>query len=1078
MVRQFLLGTDGEKNVTKKSASGKKRLGCAILVLIILVGVAGGGAFLWHQRSNSERLRQKGLLAARTGQHEKAIQLLKRAKELDPDSEEIREALVEAYTRYKQFDQAFAELDEAVANGYAKPEAAMLKARVLIGRGKYRMAAGGKEVNAKLIDDIIAHEINPAMRLCADNVPNLENQAKGHNFVAGLNFDTGRMLTAKQIFLLRDAETARLAGREDEAKAKSAEVRAVRIDMLLVRRQAERASQKAIELDPKLVSSRLALARLYLSDFVPNVEQARIHLEAAVAEAPDHSEVRYLMGTAEMLEENYEQALAEIRAIPRDDRNHDMIILEARNLAYLEWWPEIDELLRAPYERNPDNIELAFFRGTALMRMGNLTEGLNLLQNIFAKPGRYWPEARLELAQGLLQAKNTEQAVATFKTVISDIDRTRPHNAKAVQELRETKYEVCVSLARQLKDDSPLDSVKYAREAVLLFPQRTEALALARETFAKLEQGEKGDKLLFVHIEALSIAKGIDAALNVCAEELKKPDSPVKQLRRLRARLYGRKGAYRKAMEEFEQLCNDYPEDATLALELARLKVHLELHDEAMQIYDRLRKSHPSNTRVVAEKAFALLAAGEDEKAAALLEEYSKAPDAQAVRQWLIRIYSRLDRIDKVLALARLDARHNPNDAQSHATLAMLLMREGIPVEATRAFSDALRIDPKNQTAHGLGLLYLVEGKNEKARELFKQAVKAIPDWPGGHMYLAMTLYAEGRGGEATDVLKQLVTSARAGGAVWDGPRWLLAIMYAGEGNLEAAAGVNRTLRSSQYGLTHEREALLQQLAKREEADRSQFAKHSSLLVAFGNGGFDNQAGVHWKQLAEMKLPSALPACWYGRTLIKVNKIAPAKAHYQNVLKAYPDSVRARLDLAECQKKSGETAAGMKTVEHVLGLVSESENARATVHTWLGNGYEELEQYDKAIFHYRETLKLQSGNVVALNDLAWLLATHKNDPKAALPLAEQAVRRSGGVPEIMDTLGWIYYLNGEPSKALNLLELARARLGTNPTVRYHLGMTYVRLGRGQDAKTELEECLALSDDFEHADDARRALESL
>jgi len=114
----------------------------------------------------------------------------------------------------------------------------------------------------------------------------------------------------------------------------------------------------------------------------------------------------------------------------------------------------------------------------------------------------------------------------------------------------------------------------------------------------------------------------------------------------------------------------------------------------------------------------------------------------------------------------------------------------------------------------------------------------------------------------------------------------------------------------------------------------------------------------------------------------------------------------------------------------------------------------------------------------AYNSLAWILATVKNDPVAALPLAEQALKFGGPVPEIVDTLGWVHCLAGNAEEAVRYLRAAKLGAPNLPTVRYHLGVAYLKAGNEAAAKGELEEALGISRTFPEAEEAVRLLETL
>jgi len=92
-------------------------------------------------------------------------------------------------------------------------------------------------------------------------------------------------------------------------------------------------------------------------------------------------------------------------------------------------------------------------------------------------------------------------------------------------------------------------------------------------------------------------------------------------------------------------------------------------------------------------------------------------------------------------------------------------------------------------------------------------------------------------------------------------------------------------------------------------------------------------------------------------------------------------------------------------------------------------------------------------------------------------LARQARLLDPNDPDILDIYGWTI-LQAERNVALALpaLEKAVRRSPSRPEFRYHLAMAYIAAGRQFDAVRALREALALSPDFEGADDARAQLD--
>src|SRR5262249_26785805 len=65
-------------------------------------------------------------------------------------------------------------------------------------------------------------------------------------------------------------------------------------------------------------------------------------------------------------------------------------------------------------------------------------------------------------------------------------------------------------------------------------------------------------------------------------------------------------------------------------------------------------------------------------------------------------------------------------------------------------------------------------------------------------------------------------------------------------------------------------------------------------------------------------------------------------------------------------------------------------------------------RYNEAADAYRRILAREPGNVVALNNLAWLLAHREDGREEALKLAERAVDAAGPLPALLDTRGVVH----------------------------------------------------------------------
>jgi tetratricopeptide (TPR) repeat protein len=127
-------------------------------------------------------------------------------------------------------------------------------------------------------------------------------------------------------------------------------------------------------------------------------------------------------------------------------------------------------------------------------------------------------------------------------------------------------------------------------------------------------------------------------------------------------------------------------------------------------------------------------------------------------------------------------------------------------------------------------------------------------------------------------------------------------------------------------------------------------------------------------------------------------------------------------------------------------------------------------RYDESEAIYRQVLKNDKSNLVALNNLAWLVALHDDKPEEALVLINQALNQTGLQPSMLDTRAVIHLKQGEQleasgqmDQARQLYELAIRDLETavsmqaEPAMYFHLARAYLKVNRQEDAKKALED---------------------
>ncbi len=126
---------------------------------------------------------------------------------------------------------------------------------------------------------------------------------------------------------------------------------------------------------------------------------------------------------------------------------------------------------------------------------------------------------------------------------------------------------------------------------------------------------------------------------------------------------------------------------------------------------------------------------------------------------------------------------------------------------------------------------------------------------------------------------------------------------------------------------------------------------------------------------------------------------------------------------------------------------------------------------------FERVIQLDPDAAVAANNLAWIYADKGGNLDVALHLAQTAQKRLPNVPEVNDTLGFIYYKKNLAPLAITTLKVSAERDPGNATYQYHLGLAYAAAGDAPRARQALTRALALKSDFDGAEDARERLGS-
>lgn len=180
--------------------------------------------------------------------------------------------------------------------------------------------------------------------------------------------------------------------------------------------------------------------------------------------------------------------------------------------------------------------------------------------------------------------------------------------------------------------------------------------------------------------------------------------------------------------------------------------------------------------------------------------------------------------------------------------------------------------------------------------------------------------------------------------------------------------------------------------------------------------GKADKAIEHCTKALAIKPDSANAHNNLGYALVCNEKYDQAAEHLAEAVKLDPNSATAQKNMSNAyssmaakltqQDKFDEAIANLKKA---LAIKPDS----ATAHYYFTKPLLKKGKVTEAIFHFKEALRIKPDWIVPMNNLAWLLATHKDsefrDPQQAIRLAERTCQlTSREDPTILDTLAAAY----------------------------------------------------------------------
>ncbi|APH71168.1 tetratricopeptide repeat protein [Aquibium oceanicum] len=196
------------------------------------------------------------------------------------------------------------------------------------------------------------------------------------------------------------------------------------------------------------------------------------------------------------------------------------------------------------------------------------------------------------------------------------------------------------------------------------------------------------------------------------------------------------------------------------------------------------------------------------------------------------------------------------------------------------------------------------------------------------------------------------------------------------------------------------------------------------------------------KRIAELQL---------GLNLADLERADEAKEHLKALIDSDPNDMRAYLALGGVYASKEEYREAADLYDRALQRIDEPQRADWNLFYQRGIAYERLKEWDKAEPNFRKALELYPDQPQVLNYLGYSWVDMGINLEEGLDLIRKAVELRPNDGYIVDSLGWAHYRMGRYEEAVTELERAVSLKPDDPVLNDHLGDAYWRAGRKLEA---------------------------
>jgi len=489
------------------------------------------------------------------------------------------------------------------------------------------------------------------------------------------------------------------------------------------------------------------------------------------------------------------------------------------------------------------------------------------------------------------------------------------------------------------------------------------------------------------------------------------------------------------------------PKNGPALLGLGAIQIAGNRIDEAEKTY--LQTSSLPDSQYKPLHALFLFREGKRDVALAEFERLAKEdPTDRGARDRLFAAYVAMDKKQAAQNLLAAALKKNPKDTDALFERAGLALRDGNAADAEKDLQEVLHAKPDFAEAHAaLATVYKVQGMIGSERLQLNEALRIKPRLLQARLALARSFTRSNEAKSALDLLNHAPAEQKGQLALIIERNW--ALLALGE-TKELRSILDQVLR-----VKHFPEILVQDAVLRlrqgdfpgARADAEEAIKNNPedtrgprlLADTYLGQKQPAKAEERLKQLVAEHPRSAPLANLLGQWYLNSRNLPAARKSFEAALADDPKFLEADLALAGVDQQEMHLEAAHQRFLALVG--ADPRNVKARLSLAILDG--EMDNREEAMHEYRAVLDIDGSNLMALNDLAYTLAS--TDPDVALKYAQHAAELAPDNAAVQDTLGWIYYKKATYPTAVTYLEMAVKKEPT-PRRQFHLAMSYLKSG--------------------------------